>query len=115
MTEITIFKDIKGYIERYKISGHSGYDIKGKDIVCAAVSILGQTALISLVEVCGVRENEINYTIDDEKGIMDVTISKTIDKSIRRETEIVLKTLEVGIKAILESYPEYITLKYREV
>ncbi|MCF6465364.1 ribosomal-processing cysteine protease Prp [Clostridium sp. Cult2] len=115
MIKVTIFKDKKGYIGRYNISGHAGYDIKGKDIVCAAVSVLAQTTLVSLVEVCGVPEKEIDYTIDEENGIIDVTISKVIDDNLRMKTEIVLKTLEVGIKSILENYPEYVTLKYREV
>ncbi len=115
MIKITIFKDRNGYIERYRVSGHAGYNIKGKDIVCAAVSALAQTTLISLVEVCDLPENKIDYVLDEEKGVLDVTLSKTIDISIRTKTEIVLKTLEVGIKSILEGYPEYITLKYREV
>jgi len=115
MIKVTIFKDREGYIGRYNISGHAGYDIKGKDIVCAAVSVLAQTTLISLVEVCGVRENILDYEIDEKKGIIDVSLPKTIDRSLRMKTEIVLKTLEVGIKSILENYPEYVTLKYREV
>lgn len=115
MIKITIFKDRNGYIERYRVSGHAGYNIKGKDIVCAAVSALAQTTLISLVKVCNLPENKIDYILDEKKGVLDVTLSKTIDMSIRLKTEIVLKTLEIGIKSILESYPEYVTLKYREV
>lgn len=114
MIKIIIFKDRKGYIEGYKVSGHADYDIKGKDIVCAAVSVLAQTTLISLVEVCNVPEKKIDYSIDD-KGFLNVTLPNTIDISTRMKTEIVLKTFEIGIKSILESYSEYITLKYREV
>ncbi|GMG97246.1 ribosomal-processing cysteine protease Prp [Tepidimicrobium xylanilyticum] len=115
MIRITIFKDKLGHIERYYISGHAGYDIKGKDIVCAAVSILAQTTLMSLVEVCGVAEDEITYAIDGDKGIVDVTLPEHIEPSIRLKTETVLRTMELGIKSILEIYPEYVTLKYREV
>lgn len=114
MIKIIIFKDRKGYIEGYKVSGHAGYDIRGKDIVCAAVSVLAQTTLISLIEVCNIPENKIDYSIDD-KGFLNVTLPNTIDISTRMKTEIVLKTFEIGIKSILESYSEYITLKYREV
>ena len=114
MIKVTIFKDKKGYIEGYKISGHAGYDIKGKDIVCAAVSVLAQTTLISLFKVCNVPENQIEYTLNEE-GFLNISLSKAIDVSIRMRTEIVLKTFEVGIKSILESYSEYVALKYREV
>ena len=115
MIKVKIFKDDKDYINRYTISGHSGYDIKGNDIVCAAVSVLAQTVLFSLVEVCGVKEEEVYYFVEEEKGILDVCLPKAIDKSIKDRTQIVLKTLELGIKAIVENYPEYVILEYGEV
>ena len=115
MIEVCIFKDEKDYIVRYNISGHAEYDIKGKDIVCAAVSVLAQTTLISLVEICGIEENEIDYFIDEEKGLLDVSISESINVESREKGEIVLKTLELGIKSIIESYPEYVILRYGEV
>lgn len=115
MIEVAIFKDKKGYIQRYNVSGHAQYDIKGKDIVCAAVSVLAQTALISLVEVCNANEEEISYSIDDENGALDVVILKPINSDIRDKIEIVLKTFELGIKSIIESYPDYINLKTKEV
>lgn len=115
MIKVKLFKNRTGYIEKYNITGHSGYDVKGQDIVCAAVSILAQTVLISLVEVCGIKEEEMDYLIDEKKGILDVNIPKAINADTRNKTEVILKTLEVGIKSIIESYPEYITLEYGEV
>lgn len=115
MIKVIIFKNKDNYIEKYNISGHADYDIKGQDIVCAAVSALAQTTLISLVEVCGIEEKKIEYFIDEEKGILDVNIPKTIDIDIRNRSEIVLRTLEIGIKSIQTSYPEFVILKYEEV
>lgn len=115
MIHVKIFRNQKGYFNRYTISGHSGYDIKGQDIVCAAISVLAQTALMSLVEVCGVKEEEIKYFIDEEKGILDVILPKNMDKSIKDKTQIVLKTLELGIKSVIAIYPKYIILEYKEV
>lgn len=115
MIKVTIFKNKDSYIEKYNVSGHSGYDVKGQDIVCAAISALAQTTLISLVEVCDIKEKEIEYFIDEEKGILDVNIPKTIDIDIRNKAEVVLKTLEIGIKSILKSYPEFVILEYGEV
>jgi hypothetical protein len=114
--KVKIFKDKKnGFIERYNISGHAGYDVKGQDIVCAAVSALAQTVLISLVEVCGINEEKIDYLIDEGKGLLSVKVPKTIDIDTRNRAEIVLRVLEVGIKSIIENYPEYVTLEYGEV
>ena len=113
MIRVTIFKDRLGHIKRYHISGHAGFDIKGKDIVCAAVSVLAQVALLSLVKVCEVPEEDLIYNIDDNEGIMDVVLPNNLEPDIRLKTETVLKTLELGINSIIESYPKYVTLKYR--
>ena len=115
MIEVKLYTNSEDYIEKYNVSGHAMYASKGEDIVCAAVSVLAQTTLMSLIEVCGIDEDEIKYSIDDEKGILDVNIPKTIDTDIRNKVQIVLKTLELGIKSIIESYPGYVTLEYREV
>lgn len=115
MIKVIIFKNKEGYIGKYNVSGHAGYDAKGKDIVCAAVSALAQTALISLVEVCDIEEKKIEYFIDEEKGVLDVNIPKIIDIDIRNKVEVVLRTLETGIKLIQKSYPEFIILEYGEV
>lgn len=115
MIKVLIFKDKNGFVQRYSISGHAGYDIKGQDIVCAAVSVLAQTVLISLVEVCNIKEEDIDYFIDEKKGILDVYIPKTIDIDTRNKVQVILETLEVGIKSIIESYPEYVILEYGEV
>lgn len=115
MIEVTIYKNSKGYIERYNVEGHSDYDEYGRDIVCAAVSMLAQTILISLVEVCNVKEDKIDYYIDEKNGILDAKISKDLSQYILNDVQVVLKTFETGIKSIIESYPKYVTLKYKEV
>ena len=34
-----------------QISGHAGYDVHGKDIVCASVSAILQTAQLGLMQI----------------------------------------------------------------
>lgn len=110
-----IYKDKMSYIRRYSIKGHAGYADYGKDIVCAAMSILAQTTLLSLVEVCGLDENTIKYSIDEKSGFIDVELPKDIEISILEKTQILLESLIVGINSIVESYPEYVTLENGEV
>jgi len=110
-----VYKDSNNYIKKYTIKGHAGYDESGKDIICAAISVLSQTALLSLVEVCGLEEKTIKYSIDEKTGFLDVILPKDIEISILEKTQIVLNSLVVGINSVIESYPEYVTLEYREV
>jgi len=114
MIHVVIYKDKRGNIKGYNISGHAEYDIYGKDIVCAAVSVLAQTVLMSLVEVCRVNEDDLEYFIDD-KGIMDVKITKDLSLPVLDKADVVLKTFELGIKSIIESYSKYVSLGYKEV
>lgn len=108
-----IYKDKNNYIRRYSISGHSNYAEHGSDIVCAAVSALAQTTLISLVEVCGLEEKSIDYKIDDQLGLLDVSLPKDIEASKLEKSQILLKSLVVGMYSIIESYPDYINLEHR--
>jgi len=115
MTKIKIFKNADGKIVRYEVSGHSGYDSYGRDIVCAAISILAQTALNSLNEVCGIEEKYICYTLIEEQGYLDVSLSENLSKELLEKAEIVLETMLVGFKGLQDVYPKYITLEYGEV
>jgi len=113
MIKIKIFRDDLGFMNRYTILGHANYKAYGEDIVCAAVSILGHTALRSLVEVCKLEEKEISYKVDDETGFLDVKMLISPDDSRLKDTQIIFKNLAVGIKSLVESYPKYVTLEYR--
>lgn len=115
MTKVEIFKDNMGNIIRYRVSGHTGFAEEGEDIVCSAISVLAQTILVALVEVIGILESELDFNIDEKKGILDVKLPKSIEEITKKEAQILLKTFELGIKKIIESYSEYVTLKYREV
>jgi len=115
MIDVTIYKDKSGYIRGYNVSGHAEYDVYGKDIVCAAVSVLAQTALISLIEVCNVDKNDFDYFIDDDNGILNVKITNDIPITVFDKVDVVFKTFELGIKSIVESYKEYVSLRYKEV
>ena len=110
-----IYRDNENYIKKYTIKGHANYDSYGKDIVCAAISVLSQTTLLSLVEVCGLEENTIKYSIDEKTGFLDVELPEKIEKFKLDKTQILLESLVVGINSVIESYPEYVALKNGEV
>ncbi len=66
MTKVEIYKDNKGNIIRYKFQVMQVL-LKGEDVVCAAVSALSQTALVSLVEVIGISERNQNFILMKKK------------------------------------------------
>ncbi|MDR7870266.1 MAG: ribosomal-processing cysteine protease Prp [Tissierellaceae bacterium] len=114
MINIKIFRN-KDNIIGFKIKGHANFAEYGEDIVCAAISVLSQTSLMALVEVCGIEESKLHYSIDDKTGFLEVNLPKNIDIESLEKSQIVLKTFELGVKSIIESYPNNVALNNREV
>ncbi len=75
------------------ISGHAGYDIYGKDIVCAAVS---STVITTINGILSIDNKSIKVTGKD-KVIIEVL----------NHTEIVDKLLENMINMLLELEKDY--------
>lgn len=113
MISISISINQKDRIQGYKLEGHANYAEEGEDIVCAAVSVLAQTALLSLNKVGKIEEEKLNYKIDEEIGYLEVILPSYLDRDRASKAETILRTFELGIKSIIESYPKYITLEYR--
>lgn len=113
MIKVVIYKDNKNIVG-YTVSGHANYSEYGQDIVCSAVSVLAQTVIISLLDVCGIDEKLLKYKIDDD-GYLEVKLPKNIDEKIFEKSQTVLYTFDVGIRSIIEGYGEFVTLEYREV
>jgi len=114
MIKACIFNGPFNQIIGFEISGHADYAPHGEDIICAAVSILGYTALNSLTEVAGVSLHQLQIDIDDKKGYMKVLVDKkVIEEPTNRDVQVVLNTLAIGLETIKESYPKYITIEYR--
>lgn len=82
------------------ITGHAGYAEPGQDIVCAGISALGQTLLLSLEEL-----TEDHYNAIAGNGNLYIKFSTLSDRA---------KTLKecffIGCKAIAESYPDYVRI-----
>lgn len=114
MINVQVFRN-KDYIIGFKIEGHANYATFGKDIVCAAISVLSQTSLMALVDVCGIDESKLNYKIDDETGFLEVNLPRNLNIKTIEKSQIVLKTFELGVKSIVESYPDNVTLINGEV
>lgn len=82
--------DIRMTDTRMEIRGHAGFEERGKDIICAAVSILAYT----FINVYNTKL--IEYDVDS----IVAEYSKDIDKKF------ILK----GFQLINEQYPNYIRL-----
>lgn len=107
MIRVTLFKNKLGFYG-FKSKGHAEYDDAGKDIVCAAVSILTYTAYKSCIVNCNLRKSDYKSSMNDD-GYMDFYSNVQNEK-----IDLILKTLLEGVKSLQESYGQYVRLEMEE-
>ncbi len=90
----------------FTVKGHSGSAPAGKDIICAAVSAIVQTALIGLDEVADVRDT---YEISD--GLVRCRLPENMDKKSFDAVQIIINVMWLGLKSIAEEYPDFVRIK----
>ena len=100
------FLERGGRLLGFEARGHAGYAPSGEDIVCAAVSVLTQTALLGLQEVLKVP---VEWSVDEEKGELIARVREATDG-----TEVLLRTLEAGLKNIAGQYPDLVGIDYMQ-
>lgn len=110
MIKIVIYKSPKGDITGFKVTGHSGYASRGKDIVCSAISALAQTALLGLLKIA---EADVEYKISE--GFLQCSIRNVGSDRQRIMCEAILGTVCEGFKSIRESYIKYVDVVEEEV
>lgn len=78
--------------DKISIKGHSGYDVIGKDIVCASVSSIVITSINAIIRI---DEKAISYKQDE--GFIEINIlkhSEIVDLLILNTKEL-LKELQI--------------------
>lgn len=95
----------KGFV----IEGHAGMADEGRDIVCAAVSALAQTALLGLQEFLLATPE---YRIDDE-GYMECWLPSGLTETEEQNALVVIRTMELGLLSMQESYGEFLSVSKR--
>ena len=97
MIKITVKRNENGICNRVHVNGHAGYDDYGRDIVCAAVSILVINTINSIEQF---TEDHFVIESDEESGRIDLEMVSEISK----ESSLLLESLILGLHGIEESY-----------
>jgi uncharacterized protein YsxB (DUF464 family) len=96
----------KGEIISIESKGHSGYAQHGKDIVCAAVSVLMQALLVGVQEISG-KSSGSNLIEKDSYFKLEWNID------IIPEIKLLSETIATSLERIALAYPS--NLKFSEV
>ncbi|MCH5164630.1 MAG: ribosomal-processing cysteine protease Prp [Clostridiales bacterium] len=106
MTLVEVVRQ-SGHIISLTADGHTGYGVEGEDIVCAALSSIIQTALLGVMQVAGIN---VKFERRDEEGYLKFTLPE-LEPQLRRDADMILDTMLLGISDLYESYSDFIELK----
>lgn len=108
MTKVRIQKH-NGSIVSVECDGHTGYGVEGEDIVCSALSSIVQTAALGLMQVAGI---DLDYEVREEDGYLKFTLPP-LSKERRRDANMILNTLYLGIFDLHEGFSDFIELEVK--
>ncbi len=97
-------KSERGIVTEVSVQGH-GEDIRGKDILCSAVSAVTQTALSGLLYF--LRED---LTWRREEGTLYMKVNGDATEEKRHIFHTILTTMVLGLKNIAKEYPNRIKI-----
>lgn len=103
IVEVTLDKTKK--YKKVLVSGHSGYDVIGKDIVCASISV----AMYMSANLISQVTTDFSF-IEDEKNIkMELEVN---DDS--KFVNIIMENLIYTLESISKSYAKFLKIKIYE-
>ncbi len=103
MTNIRILSN-SGRLCGYEVTGHTGYAPQGKDILCAALSMLSITCANAIEKIAGVKPQV--YT-DEDSGTLLLRLRPT---QLSATTDTILNVFKLGAEQLQEDYPEHIQI-----
>lgn len=111
MITVRIWRGSDGRITRFRLSGHAGFDEPGRDVVCAGVSAVAETAVRALQELAG-----LDPAVDIERrgaqgSVLDCNLEGLAGAGDDR-AQTILEAMVVGLKGISEIHPEYIHIEW---
>lgn len=100
-TRIRYDEKNKNMVYEFGIAGHAGSDVKGKDIVCAAVSIIEHMFVNWCLTSPHIRLEE-NIEVDGAAYVRLRVVNAPEFFEIRR-------FVETGLLEVAKEYPEYVS------
>jgi uncharacterized protein YsxB (DUF464 family) len=107
MTTITITKDSEDCYRALECNGHAGFADSGRDIVCAAISVLTINTINSVEKFA---DDRVTTYQDADKGIMGMRFTDKPSK----EADLLMRSFELGVTSVFQQYGKrFLNIKFR--
>ena len=100
-----------GRLVGFDCKGHADFGEAGEDIVCSAVSALTTAIVNGITEVAKIQAG---VSVDETNGIHLILAEDTGADDLDR-AELLLQTLELGLRSIQKEYPRNLKVSIKEV
>ncbi|HZK19208.1 MAG TPA: ribosomal-processing cysteine protease Prp [Treponemataceae bacterium] len=109
MTQVLLVRCSNGELKACSAKGHSGYSVRGSDIVCASVTTLLRTTLTILENTAGL-DLGVKATL---RGKLAFKVKKleTIPVDSRKKLVFACDFLETGFQRLEKEYPAYVSFR----
>ena len=104
MITVKVYSDNKRIIG-IEVSGHSGYEEVGKDIVCSSVS----TAMILSINLLEKFNADIKYVSDEKIPLISLDIL-SFDDSTEQIVQTILVNLVENLNEVSKNYKKYLKI-----
>ena len=109
MIRVSVFKNSADEIVSFELKGHAGYKDAGKDIICAATSILVINTINSVEQFTDDR-----FTTENDEKTGFIRFSFSGEPS--RDSQILVRSMVSGLLSIEQEYgSKYIKILFKEV
>ena len=109
MTTIRISKE-NGKINSVYAYGHTDYDERYRDILCASISILIQTSGKAIERFV---TDKVELVIDEKQPMYKIILPRDLSEQLYSQAELILKTCILGLKDLASGYPKYIKVEVK--
>ena len=107
MTNITFYKTDNSFVG-FRVSGHSGYAEEGSDIVCAGISVLTINFINS---VDSFTDDKFILNENPDKALIEFKFKSESSE----QSQLLFKSLALGLSDLYEENKDFISLDYKEV
>ncbi len=105
MVRVAVERASDGRITAFSVQGHAGAGRRGQDIVCAAVSVLSQTAILGLEQRLG-----LEVGVRSAAGQLACRLPAGLEPALLGRAQDILETMWLGLTEIAAQYPARIVL-----
>ena len=110
MTKIKFFKNDNNLVG-FECSGHTGYEEYGKDVLCATISGITQSAILGLTKVLGIN---VKFERNEKVGLLKVELPNVLSEDKMQKAQVILNTVYVSIQDLTLGYSSYISMEVIE-